>query len=237
MADAGRRGRAPVRLAAGRAGLWPTRVRMDRAGLPFVTLATVPALVALLVGAGTLAAGLLILPLLVGLFFRDPERTAPRDSTLVLAPADGTVKFAGPARPGEAPPGDWQQVTIFLSLFDVHINRTPTGGRVVRVEHVAGTFLPAYRPAAARNERSEIWIDHDGEPIVVRQVVGVLARRVVCRVRAGDELTPGARIGLMKFGSRMDVFVPVTAALTVRAGQHVRAAVTVIARLASQRTA
>jgi phosphatidylserine decarboxylase len=178
-----------------------------------------------------------VLALAVGLFFRDPERVAPEDSRLVLAPADGTVMFAGPARPDEAPPGAWLQVTIFLSLFDVHINRTPVAGRVTRVEHRPGTFLPAYRAGAARNERSEIWIDHDGTSIVTRQVVGVLARRVVCRVRAGDVLAPGARIGLMKFGSRMDVFVPVTAALTVAAGQTVRAAVTVIARLAPEGTA
>jgi phosphatidylserine decarboxylase len=212
-------------------------VRIDRAGLPFIALACLPALAAAMAGARLPAVGLLVLPFGIGLFFRDPERIAPQDSALVLAPADGTVRFAGPAQPGEAPPGDWQQVTIFLSLLDVHINRTPVTGRVTHVEHVAGTFLPAYRPEAARNERSEVWIDHAGVPIVVRQVVGVLARRVVCRVRAGDVLGPGARIGLMKFGSRMDVFVPVTAALAVQAGQQVRAAVTVIARLAAQGTA
>jgi phosphatidylserine decarboxylase len=143
---------------------------------------------------------------------------------------------AGPARAGEAPPGNWLQVTIFLSLFDVHINRAPVGGRVTRVEYLAGTFLPAFRSEAHRNERSEIWIDHDGVAVVARQVVGVLARRVVCRIAPGDVLTAGQRIGLMKFGSRMDVFLPPDGIIVVAAGQTVRAAATVIARLPRARS-
>jgi phosphatidylserine decarboxylase len=113
----------------------------------------------------------------------------------------------------------------------VHINRTPVAGRVTRVEYVPGTFRAAYQPGSHSNEHSEIWIDRGGRTIVTRQVVGLLARRVVCRVRAGDQLAPGERIGLMKFGSRMDVFVPRDATLTVVPGVHVRAAETVIARL------
>jgi phosphatidylserine decarboxylase len=209
-------------------------VTIDRAAAPFVALALVPAGVALLFGAPILAIVLLALPLGVALFFRDPDRTSDPDPALVLAPADGTVMHAGPARPAEAPPGTWQQVTIFLSLFDVHINRTPAAGRVTRVEYVPGTFLPAYRDGAHANERSEIWLDHRGTTLVVRQVVGVLARRVVCRVQAGETLEAGQKIGLMKFGSRMDVFVPATADLTVSAGQSVRAGQTVIARLVTR---
>jgi phosphatidylserine decarboxylase len=139
--------------------------------------------------------------------------------------------FAGEARPEEAPPGAWRQVTIFLSLLDVHINRAPVAGRVTRVDYVPGTFVAAFRPEAYRNEHSEIWLQHDGTPVVARQVVGVLARRIVCRVRAGDELAAGARLGLMKFGSRMDVFTPATAELTVVKGARVRAGETIIARL------
>ena len=138
---------------------------------------------------------------------------------------------AGPARPGEAPAGDWLQVTIFLSVLDVHINRTPVAGRVTRVEFVPGSFRAAFRHDAFRNEHSEIWLDHDGVGVVTRQVVGMLARRVVCRVRTGDVLAAGERIGLMKFGSRMDVFMPVTAVVAVRAGETVRGGETVIARL------
>ena len=206
-------------------------MRIDRAGAPFIALAAVPAAVSAFVAPAAVALSLVVLPIAVALFFRDPERAPPADGTLVLAPADGRVIHAGGVRPGEGPPGDWQQITIFLSLLDVHINRTPVAGRVTRVDYVPGTFRAAYQAGAHANEHSEIWLDHDGTTIVTRQVVGLLARRVVCRVRAGDRLAAGDRIGLMKFGSRMDVFVPQEATLTVSRGEHVRAAETVIARL------
>jgi phosphatidylserine decarboxylase len=206
-------------------------VRIDSAALPFVAIAALPALVAIWIAPHAVAAALLLLPIATALFFRDPERSPPADPRLVLAPADGVVMHAGRSRPGEGPAGTWVQVTIFLSVLDVHINRAPVGGKVIRVEYVPGRFLPAFRPDAHQNEHAEIWIDHDGVLVVVRQVVGVLARRVVCRVRAGDELQPGARIGLMKFGSRMDVFMPPTAHPAVSRGDRVRGGETIIARL------
>jgi phosphatidylserine decarboxylase len=206
-------------------------VRIDSAAWPFVAVAAVPAVVSAAAGAPVIAAGLLILPIAIALFFRDPERQAPEDPALVLAPADGVVTHAGPARPGEAPDGEWLQVTIFLSVLDVHINRTPVAGIVRRVSYLAGSFRAAFRSDAWQNERSEIWLDHDGVVVVTRQVVGLLARRVVCRVKPGDMLRPGQRIGLMKFGSRMDVFVPPSATITVAAGVTVRGGQTVIARL------
>ena len=178
---------------------------------------------------------LLLLPLAIVLFFRDPNRRIPTDKGLVLAPADGRVIAAGPANPSEAPPGAWKQVTIFLALWDVHINRTPSPGRVTRVDYVPGTFKPAFRRDAHGNEHSEVWLDVDGQTVVFRQVVGILARRVVARVAPGDRLAAGDRIGLMKFGSRMDVFVPVSAELTVTPKTRVRGGETVIARLAIRR--
>ena len=187
----------------------------------------------MLLGWPWIGASLLILPVAVALFFRDPDRTVPNDPDAILSPADGTVLHAGPARASEAPPGAWQQITIFLSLFDVHINRTPAAGRITRVTHVPGMFLPAFRPEAHRNEHSEIWIDRRGIMVVFRQVVGVLARRVVTRVKAGDTLEPGARIGLMKFGSRMDVFLPMDAELRVQVGEQVVGGETVLATLRS----
>jgi phosphatidylserine decarboxylase len=206
-------------------------VTIDRAAFPFVAVAALPAACGLWLGHEAIASALLILPVAVALFFRDPERLSPEDPNLVLAPADGTVTYAGEGRAAEVPPGRWRQITIFLSVFDVHINRSPVAGLVTRTDYHPGTFLPAYRPESHGNERSEIWLDHDGTVLVVRQVVGILARRVVCRVKAGDRLAAGARIGLMKFGSRMDVFVPDTARVVVKAGDTVRAGVTVIATL------
>jgi phosphatidylserine decarboxylase len=208
------------------------QMKFDSAGFPFVAIAALPSAIALWLHAPVIAAVLALLPLAVLLFFRDPDRSSPLDADVVLSPADGRVMHAGPARPDEAPPGDWKQITIFLSVLDVHVNRTPVSGRIVRVEYQPGSFLPAYRHDSHRNERSEIWIDHAGVTIVVRQVVGLLARRVVCRLKAGQFVQPGERIGLMKFGSRMDVFVPSSATVRVEKGQMVQAGITVIANLA-----
>jgi phosphatidylserine decarboxylase len=115
--------------------------------------------------------------------------------------------------------------------MDVHMNRTPVDGRITRIDYREGKFLPAYKEDANDNELNEIWIDHHGQTVVVRQVVGMLARRIVCRVHEGQSLARGERIGLMKFGSRMDVFLPSHAELLVRVGESVVAGETVLARL------
>jgi phosphatidylserine decarboxylase len=164
-------------------------------------------------------------------FFRDPDRQGSTAPGVVLSPADGRVLVAGAALAG-APAGDWQQISIFLSPMDVHVNRVPASGRVTRVMFTRGRFLPAYRPDAGTvNERSEIWIDHDGQTIVARQIVGILARRVVCRLQSGATVRAGDRYGVMKFGSRMDVFVPRTAEIRVKVGDRVRGGESILAVL------
>jgi phosphatidylserine decarboxylase len=209
------------------------RVRIDPAGLPFLGGALAAAAI-----AGAAAGWLVALPLLVLaafflFFFRDPDRHIVADRPdVVLAPADGRVLVAGPAIAGVGPPGEWLQISIFLSPADVHVNRVPIGGTVTAVSRTRGRFLPAYRhDAAAANERSEIWIDHNGQMVVARQIVGILARRVVCRLERGATVRAGDRFGIMKFGSRMDLFVPPTADLTVKVGDRVRAGETVVAVL------
>ncbi|HYT67842.1 MAG TPA: phosphatidylserine decarboxylase [Vicinamibacterales bacterium] len=206
-------------------------MKIDKAGLPFIVGALVPA--AALAGARRYgwAAGFAALGAFFGYFFRDPERQIPAAEGLVVSPADGRVMIAGPTDGRWSPPGDWQQVTIFLSPMDVHMNRSPVSGRITRIDYRPGKFLPAYKEDANANELNEIWIDHDGETVVVRQVVGMLARRIVCRVSEGQTLARGERIGLMKFGSRMDVFLPKRAQLLVHVGQTVVAGETVLARL------
>jgi phosphatidylserine decarboxylase len=208
-------------------------VRLDPAGFPFIIGALTLALLAGATIGWPVALLCLILAAFFVFFFRDPERLAPRDGdNVVLSPADGRVLVAGAAVSDVAPPGEWQQISIFLSPMDVHVNRVPVSGRVLRVIATRGRFLPAYRPdAASVNERTEIWIDHRGQTVVARQVVGVLARRVVCRLQAGAEVTAGDRFGIMKFGSRMDVFVPTNAAISVAVGQAVRGGETIIAVL------
>ena len=205
---------------------------IDRAAFPFVAVALIPAAVCLVTGPSLLALLLTGLPVGVALFFRDPDRVPPQTAGAVVSPADGRVLFVGPADQSLAPPGDWSQISIFLSPLDVHVNRVPIAGRVTLIEHVPGTFLPAYRDgAAARNERTEIWLLHAGQTIVFRQVVGALARRVVCRVAVGATVQTGQRFGIMKFGSRMDVFMPTTATLLVTQGERVRGGETVVAHL------
>lgn len=206
-------------------------MKIDRAGAPFIAGALVPAAVLAGYKRYGWAAGFAALGAFFAYFFRDPERIVPLDAGVAVSPADGKVMIAGPSDGRWSPPGDWKQITIFLSPMDVHINRTPVDGLVTRVEYRPGTFLPAYKEDASANELNEIWIDHHGETVVVRQIVGILARRIVCRVSTGQQLQRGERIGLMKFGSRMDVFLPPHAEIVVGVGQQVVAGETVLARL------
>ena len=208
-------------------------MKIDRAGYPFIAGALVPAAIAAVARRPVVATGFALLGGFMTYFFRDPERDVPTAPDLVVSPADGRVMIAGPTDRRWAPPGDWNQITIFLSPMDVHMNRTPVDGRVTRIEYKPGKFLPAYNEGSNDNELNEIWIDHNGHTVVVRQVVGLLARRIVCRVEEGQQLARGERIGLMKFGSRMDVFLPMEAALHVAVGDRVVGGETVLATLRS----
>lgn len=214
-------------------------MKIDPEAKPFTLMAAAPTVVAALARRPRWTLGLGLLTAGVTLFFRDPDRTPDRmpvsDADVVLAPADGMVMYAGPAQPGVSPEGEWQQVSIFLSLLDVHINRTPYGGRVVDVAYQPGRFLAAYRAeSATKNERTEITVERvvDGQVrrVVFRQLVGQLARRIVTRIRPGDEVLTGQRMGLMKFGSRMDVFVPTDVVLEVTKGRRAVAGETVLGR-------
>ena len=206
-------------------------VRIDPAGWPFIGGA-----VALVILGGAigwpLSVPFLILTAFFLFFFRDPDRHHSAGFDSVISPADGRVLVAGDAVRDASPPGTWKQVSIFLSPMDVHVNRMPASGRVTKVMFTPGKFLAAYKhDAASTNERSEIWIDHGGQMVVSRQIVGFLARRVVCRAMPGIEVRAGDRYGVMKFGSRMDVFLPTTAEILVKVGDMVRGGETVIAVL------
>lgn len=208
-------------------------MRIDPAGWPFIGGVFALGVVAAFAVNPVVGLALLILAGFFLFFFRDPDRVVTQAARAVLSPADGRVMVAGTPTGQEFPAGTWQQISVFLSPMDVHVNRMPVGGRVAKVRYHPGRFLPAYRPDAGDlNEYTEVWIDHGGQPIVVRQIVGILARRIVCRAKEGDEVQAGERFGVMKFGSRMDVFVPNTAAIRVKVGDYVVGAVTVIAELA-----
>jgi phosphatidylserine decarboxylase len=206
-------------------------MRIDRAGVPFIAAALVPAAGLAIARRPVWAASFAALGGFFAFFFRDPERNVPQEQGLVVAPADGRVMIAGPSDGRWAPPGRWKQITIFLSPMDVHINRLPVAGRITKTEYRRGRFLPAYNEGSNDNELNEIWVEANGHQIVVRQVVGILARRIVCRIQEGQLLERGERIGLMKFGSRMDVFLPESADVCARVGERVVAGETVIAKL------
>jgi len=215
---------------------------IDREAWPAAAVGAVPALVAAALGRRRAAAALLTLPVGIVAFFRDPDRRVddtPVDADTIVAPADGKVMHAGPGRPGVAPPGDWQQVSIFLSVFDVHINRAPYGGTVTDLTYRPGKWHAAYKfESATENERSDITVERevDGRTrtVVFRQIVGLVARRVVTRIKTGDRIATGERIGLMKFGSRMDVFVPPEVELAVATGDRTVAGETVLGRWPAQ---
>ena len=207
-------------------------MRIDPAGWPFVIVGLVLAIVAAFF-AGTLY-GLVLAALTTFFlfFFRDPDRPSNAPDSAVVSPADGRVMVAGEPTAQNFPASSWQQISIFLSPMDVHVNRLPVSGRVTKVEYHPGRFLPAYRAEAGDlNEYTEVVIDHHGQAIVVRQIVGILARRIVCRVRQGDVVKAGDRFGVMKFGSRMDIFIPRSATLHAKVGEKVVGGVTVMATL------
>ena len=207
-------------------------MRIDPAGYPFIFGALAAAILVGTLASWTLAAPLFVLAAFFLFFFRDPDRQVTEGPHVVLSPADGRVMIAGAIAGQQAPPGNWQQISIFLSPMDVHVNRMPLTGRVTKVQYHPGRFLPAYKAEAGDlNEYTEVWVDHDGQTIVFRQIVGILARRIVCRAREGDVVKAGDRFGVMKFGSRMDLFVPTSARMRVKAGDKVIGAVTVLAEL------
>jgi phosphatidylserine decarboxylase len=212
-------------------------MRIDPSGWPFVLGGLALAVIALSLLNPFVGVALLIVTTFFLFFFRDPERTVVAPDSAVVSPADGRVMVAGASTAATFPPDRWKQISIFLSPMDVHVNRMPVGGRVTGVKYHPGRFLPAYRAEAGElNEYTEVTIDRDGTQVVVRQVVGILARRIVCRVKEGDLVRAGDRFGVMKFGSRMDIFLPKDSTLQARVGDKVIGGVTVLAMLPGGRS-
>jgi phosphatidylserine decarboxylase len=185
---------------------------------------------ALLARAPSLALAVGGFALFTAYFFRDPDRVPPAGRGLVLSPADGRVVAVEEAPEGNPLGPGARQVSIFLSIFDVHVNRSPVAGRVGRVEYHPGSFLPAFDARASlRNEQNSVLIDDGGGGVAFKQIAGLLARRIVFRKKKGDLVEAGERVGMIKFGSRVDVFVPAAARLSVRRGDRVRAGLSVLA--------
>jgi phosphatidylserine decarboxylase len=205
------------------------------AGRPFILGGVAALILGLLFGAWLAWLGA-VFTLFCLYFFRDPERFPPSRPDLVLAGADGRVVLVGPAVPpaelglGEAPR---PRVAIFLSVLDVHVNRVPVGGTITRIAYRHGKFLNAsVDKASEENERNALAIRlPDGREMAVVQIAGLIARRIVCNVRQGDAVRAGDRFGIIRFGSRTDLYLPVGVEPLVSVGQIMIGGETVVARL------
>ena len=222
-------------------------IPVAREGLPFIAVFLAATLLAALWARGggwgartTLPATLFVLTLFVVYFFRDPERRIPPDPDIVASPADGTVMSVaevGGEAFGEAVgeafmDGPATRVTIFLSIFNVHVQRAPLAGRVDAYAYRPGRYLAAWREeAGSENEQASLGLMTAEGPVVVRQVAGLVARRIVTYPREGDSVPKGERIGLIRFGSRVDLFVPAGWEVLVGAGDKVRGGETPVARI------
>ena len=168
-------------------------------------------------------------------FFRDPERIAPNDADAVVAAADGTVTDVIEIEENEVLKAKTRRVGIFLSIFNVHTNRAPVEGRIVFREHRKGLCLDARRPNCSEKNEAMTWaFQNPRATIVVRQLTGAIARRIVGWAKVGDQLKKGERFGMIRFGSRTEVYLPLSASVLVKAGDRVTGGLTVIARLADQ---
>ncbi len=225
---------------------WRGRLRLARAGLAELLVFSG---VFLLVAAGAVLLGVLVHPALFFLlvlvlapwlfvlsFFRDPERTIPTDADALLSPADGTVTHVGETADADFPGGRAFTISIFLSVFNVHVNRLPRAGRVAALRYYPGEFLDARAAdCAVRNE--QFWIDlidaRTGGRVRVKQIAGAIARRIVCWLKPDEEVRAGERLGMIKFGSRTEVSVPVELVekVDVKVGDTVHGGSTILLRL------
>lgn len=174
-----------------------------------------------------------VLTLFTVFFFRDPDRSFAGDDYVLVAPADGRVLSVDTVGREDFTGGEATKVSIFLSIFDVHINRVPAGGKVDYVKYNPGRFLAAFRDKASHlNEQTEVGMTTGtGHRIVFKQIAGLIARRIVCRLKQGDEVSAGDRFGMIRFGSRAELFVPVGTDIHIKPGEHVKGGRTVVGRL------
>jgi len=165
-------------------------------------------------------------------FFRDPDRNIPADRNAVLAAADGTVTDISEVEESEVLKTRMRRVGIFLSIFDVHTNRAPIEGRITYRQHHEGLCLDARSQDCSEKNEAMTWgIENPRVTVVVRQLTGAIARRIVAWAEVGDQLAKGERFGMIRFGSRTEVYLPLTASVLVKAGEHVAGGSTIIARL------
>jgi phosphatidylserine decarboxylase len=209
-------------------------MRIAKEGYPIILLAIVLTLGLFAVAGAKTGWMFFLVTLAVTAFFRDPERIPPSGDGLIVSPADGKVVSISKIKDQPDFPAVATRISIFLSPLDVHINRAPVAGRVEEVKYERGKFLAAYKQeASGGNERNAVRLkDDEARRVNVVQIAGVLARRIVCRVKTGDFLARGERFGLIMFGSRTDTYLPGGCKIEVTEGQRVKGGETILARFA-----
>jgi len=212
-------------------------VPIHKEGYPFIGGFAVVALLLGLFSTNLFWIGL-ILTAWCAYFFRDPVRVTPADDRLVISPADGVVSAVGPAVPPRElglGPGEMTRISVFMNVFSCHVNRAPVRGRISRIEYRPGKFLNAELDKASQeNERNGVVIESPNGTVAAVQVAGLVARRIVCWAETGGNIAVGERFGIIRFGSRVDVFLPKGAAARVAVGQTSVAGETVIAEFGGE---
>lgn len=201
-------------------------------GIPFLLGAAALTAALSLVWPKTVPAALFgaLLTVFVGWFFRNPERTPPSLPGAVISPADGKIVYSGDDPPGRYFGEPGKRVSVFMSVLDVHVNRAPVSGKVLSVQYHPGTFhVASVEKASLANEQNGVLIEtSDGQRVAYVQIAGLIARRIVCDLAPGDTVRTGQRVGLIRFGSRVDILLPASSALRVRVGDRVRAGESVV---------
>jgi phosphatidylserine decarboxylase len=207
-------------------------MKFAREAWPFVLPFVLAAGVLLVFGHPGWAAGLFVAGLLILLFFRDPHRAYAGEDGVVLAAADGLITRVDEIEDAEIGPGRHQRIVTFLSVFDVHVQRVPAGGQVIASRYRAGRKVAAFREDAGEVNEKHLTVirRENGDLVGVRQIAGLLARRVVCTLQEGDLVHRGQSMGLIKFGSRVDLLVPAGYRVLVKKGDRVKNGTTPMAR-------
>ncbi len=202
-------------------------------GIPYILAAMFVTLITAVLGWAIVALLLLAVTLLIGHFFRDPERVSAAAESDIVSPADGRVLAVKSVRSVRFTDKPAVKISIFMSVLDVHVNRIPIQGTIKGIHYRKGRFMAANLVQASReNEQNWLWIKSDsGADIVITQVAGLIARRIVCWPEIGDRVVQAERFGMIRFGSRVDVYVPENSEILVFQGNHVYAGETVLCRL------
>ena len=203
------------------------------AGYPFILSAAFATAVLALLGITSLTLIGLVITFAICGFFRDPERVIPDQQGAVVSPADGKVVAASVVDNSLFYDGPTMKISIFMSVFNVHVNRVPYAGRVKEINYHPGKFIAAnFDKASLENEHNAVLIEtENGKHLCVVQVAGLIARRIICRIKPGENVIRGQRFGLICFGSRLDVYLPANVKVNVVVGDKIQAGVTILARL------